>query len=276
MAQEKNKLKRNWVEQAVNLALRGRWEEAVAVNESILSLFPDDADAYNRLGKAYTELGRYAEARDAYDHTLRIDAFNTIARKNLQRLSNLTVETAPVPVPPAGSGGDEARVLPQLFLETMGKTATSVLVNPADAETLARVTAGAPVELVPEGNALAVHSLRGERLGYVEPKIGQRLINFMRAGNRYAAAITALDSQNVRIIIRETYQHPSMAGRVSFPPKRGVEDSFRPYTKESLLKFDEEEEEHFPDEGDFGADAEPMDENVEPAEPFVEQDLDEE
>ena len=75
MTQDKNRLKRNWVEQAVSLALRGRWDEAVCVNDRILSLFPDDADAYNRLGKAYTELGRYADAHAAYGHTLRIDAF---------------------------------------------------------------------------------------------------------------------------------------------------------------------------------------------------------
>jgi tetratricopeptide (TPR) repeat protein len=288
MTQDKNRLKRNWVEQAVSLALRGRWDEAVAVNDRILSLFPDDADAYNRLGKAYTELRRYAAARAAYDHTLHIDSFNTIAKKNLQRLSTLTVEPltsaapAPLPVPQEAGGSvhpsapDEARALPQLFLETMGKTGHTVLVNQANMETLARFTAGTPLNLELQDNRLIATSQRGERLGDIETRLAQRLINFLKAGNRYAAAITTLDIQNqtVKVIIRETYQAPSMAGRVSFPPKHGAESGFRAYTKESLLKLDEEEDERFPEENDFGVEAGPQEEPTEEAEPYDQQDPD--
>jgi hypothetical protein len=287
MTQDKNRLKRNWVEQAVSLALRGRWDEAVAVNDRILSLFPDDADAYNRLGKAYTELRRYSAARAAYDHTLRIDSFNAIAKKNLQRLSTLTVEPpasaapAPLPIPQQAGGAhlsapDEGRALPQLFLETMGKTGHTVLVNQANMETLARFTAGTPLNLELQDNRLIATSQRGERLGDIETRLAQRLINFLKAGNRYAAAITTLDIQNqtVKVIIRETYQAPSMAGRVSFPPKHGSESGFRAYTKESLLKLDEEEDERFPEENDFGVEAGPQEEPTEEAEPYDQQDPD--
>jgi tetratricopeptide (TPR) repeat protein len=273
MTQDKHKLKRSWVEQAVSLALRGRWDEAVAVNGSILSLFPNDADAYNRLGKAYTELGRYADARDAYDHTLRIDSFNIIARKNLQRLSSLQAEMLPVQVAVADTETSETPPLPQLFIETMGKTGTAVLVNPADASILARVTAGTPVHLAPDGADLAVFTARGERLGQLESRMSQRLLNRMKAGNRYAAAITALDAQNVRVIIRETYQHPSMAGRLSFPPKRGADTAFRAYTKESLLKLDEEDDERYADETDASGDSEPPDEPNEEQDRYEEPDL---
>ncbi len=273
MTQDKHKLKRSWVEQAVNLALRGRWEEAVAVNQSILSLFPDDADAYNRLGKAYTELGRFGEARDAYDHTLRVDAFNTIARKNLQRLSSLQTEILPVANPIAMAEVTETPALPQLFIETMGKTGSAVLANPADAATLARVTAGTPVHLAPDGATLAVLTNRGERLGQLETRLSQRLLNFMRAGNRYAAAITALDTQNVRVMIRETYQHPSMAGRVSFPPRRGADNAFRAYTKESLLKLDEDDDDRYTDDTDASGDSEPPDEPNEEQDHYEEPDL---
>lgn len=288
MTQDKNRLKRNWVEQAVSLALRGRWDEAVAINDRILSLFPNDADAYNRLGKAYTELGRYADAHAAYDHTLRIDALNTIAKKNLQRLSTLTAERLPSAAPALSArmeqpgslvsltAPDEARALPQLFLETMGKTGHTVLVHPASIETLARFTAGTPLSLELQDNRLMATSQRGERLGEIEPRLAQRLINFLKAGNHYVAAITTLDIQNqtVKVIIRETYQDPSMAGRVSFPPKHGSESGFRAYTKESLLKLEEEEDERFPEENDFGVEAGPMEEPTEEAEPFEQQDLD--
>ncbi|MDP2974689.1 MAG: hypothetical protein Q8N45_00615, partial [Anaerolineales bacterium] len=114
-----------------------------------------------------------------------------------------------------------------------------------------------------------------ERLGEIEPKLSQRLIHFMQAGNRYVAAITALDNHTVKIIIRETYQHPSQAGRVSFPPKRSADSGFRAYTKETLVKYDEEEEEHFPEEGDLGPDGEPMEEATEESDAYGDADLDE-
>ena len=55
-------------------------------------MFPNEVDAYNRLGKALTELGRYAEARDAYAHAVKLDPLNGIAAKNLQRLGKFAAE----------------------------------------------------------------------------------------------------------------------------------------------------------------------------------------
>jgi hypothetical protein len=100
----------------------------------------------------------------------------------------------------------------------------------------------------------------------VEPKLGQRLISFMAAGNQYVAAVSSLDN-SVRVIIRETYQHPSQAGRVSFPAK-GV-DNFRSYIKDSVLKYDLDDEEETGDEPDFQPDPESAgDEAPDDGEPF--------
>ncbi len=43
------------------------------------------------------------------------------------------------------------------------------------------------------------------------------------------------------VMIRETFQHPSQAGKLSFPPK-GMEE-FRPILGERLMKMEAEEEE---------------------------------
>ena len=45
-------LKRRRSKQAVALAMEGRWREAIAINKEIIEGFPDDVEAYNRLGKA--------------------------------------------------------------------------------------------------------------------------------------------------------------------------------------------------------------------------------
>src|SRR5258708_31424295 len=91
-AEEKARLKKQWTDLAIQQALASQWEEAVITNRNILNLFPSEPDAYNRLGKAYSELGQYAEARQAYTQTLKYNPDNTIARKNLERLAQLQEE----------------------------------------------------------------------------------------------------------------------------------------------------------------------------------------
>ena len=94
--------KRTKSEQAISLAMKNRWDEAAQVNREILDLFPNEVDAFNRLGKALTELGRYAEARDAYAQAVKLDPLNGIAAKNLQRLGKLAAEGSAAPLALAG------------------------------------------------------------------------------------------------------------------------------------------------------------------------------
>ena len=82
----------------------------------------------------------------------------------------------------------------------------------------------------------------GEYRGEVEPKYGSRLTKLIKGGNKYVAAISSLAENKVKIIIREVYQHPSQAGRLSFPQKE--KDSFRSYARKNLLRHELEEEEH--------------------------------
>src|SRR5579863_7621320 len=88
-AEEKARLKKQWTDLAIQQALASQWEEAVVTNRNILNLFPTEPDAYNRLGKAYSELGQYTQARQAYTQTLKYSPNNTIAKKQLDRLSLL-------------------------------------------------------------------------------------------------------------------------------------------------------------------------------------------
>ena len=108
------RLRRQRSRQAIELAMQGRWREAVAANEVIIGNFPNDVDAYNRLGRAYMELGEYAQARDAYKHALDYDPYNAIAKKNIQRLGYLKGTAV-------GTEGESRRVEPRQFIEEVGK-----------------------------------------------------------------------------------------------------------------------------------------------------------
>lgn len=79
--EEQLRLKRQSSKQAVDLAMEGRWQEAVEVNRKIVDQFPNDVEAFNRLGRAYLELAIYPEAIAAYTRAKEIDPYNVIAEK---------------------------------------------------------------------------------------------------------------------------------------------------------------------------------------------------
>jgi hypothetical protein len=246
-SEEKIRLKKLWTEQAIKQAQEAQWEEAIVTNKNILSLFPQEVEAFNRLGKALSELGQYAEARDAYAQTLKYSPNNTIAKKNLERLALL--QDVPVPVP-AGSTNGVERIDPRRFIDEPGKTGVTELINLGPASVLAKVGVGDSVQLHVVGHMLWVRNSVGENIGQVEPRLANRLINFMQKGNRYAAAILSIEHGQVRLIIREEYQHPNMFGTVSFPSQGGNE-MIRAYIKDSMLRYREEEEEELGNEDEY-------------------------
>jgi tetratricopeptide (TPR) repeat protein len=249
-AEEKARLKKQWTDLAVRQAQEGLWEEAVTTNKNILNIFPQESDALNRLGKAYTELGQYAEARQAYSQTLKYNPFNSIAKKNLERLDSL--QTVPVAATPASPD----RIDPRAFIEETGKTAVTELINTeylAQPSVLARVSYGDRVNLQVNGHRLLVQNAAGEVIGQVDPRLANRLISYIEGGNRYGAAILAVEQKEqirIRVIIREEYQHPSMFGKVSFLSQGGGE-TLRAYTKDSMLRYDREDEDELGSDDEY-------------------------
>jgi len=233
--EERSRLRRQASKQAISLAVEGRWREAVAVNDSIIETFPNDVEAFNRLGRAYLELGEYAHSEAAYHRTLEIDPHNTIAQKNIQRLSRLK-QTAGS----ASAGVD--RLDPQAFIEEVGKAGVVWLVDLAPADTVARTAAGDRAQLRFDDSTVIVESNTGEYLGKVEPEQGQRLARLAAGGNRYSAAIVSSAEGGISAIIREVYRHPSQAGRASFP-SRGSAGS-RTDIGDRVRRRELEQEEH--------------------------------
>ena len=231
--EEQSRLRRQASKEAITLALQGQWREAIAVNKSLIESFPGDVEALNRLGRAHMELGEYRDAEAAYRKTLAIDQYNAIAQKNLQRLSYLKkTKTA--------AETNTHKLEPQQFIEEIGKAGVVQLNNLAKPAILARMVAGDVVNLKVNGNNLNIESTRGEYLGQVEPRHGQRLLRLMRGGNRYSAAIVSSTDKVVTAIIRETYQDPSQSGQLSFPT-RGIEAA-RPDITDRVIRRELEQE----------------------------------
>jgi tetratricopeptide (TPR) repeat protein len=229
-SEDRLRLKRLRSEKAIQLAMQNRWEEAVDLNRQILELFADDVDTHNRLGKALLELGRYAESREAYEQAARLDPSSTIAQKNIQRLTKLIEEEAPAP--------PSTPLDPRLFIEESGRTVVTTLVDLGSPEVLAKLTAGDQLKVEPVENRIKVLDLTDGVVGQLEPKLAQRVTRLLEIGNRYSAAVTSVDDESVRVILRETHRDPSMGNRPSFPAS--VVDAGRAYTRD-ILRYDLEE-----------------------------------
>jgi tetratricopeptide repeat protein len=222
-----------YADDAVQLAIAGKWDEAVKLNRFIIESFGTDEEAQNRLGKALSELGKLKEAKASYEAALKINPMNSIAKKNAARINALLHQKEGLKV-----GG--TRVDLNLFVEEMGKTVMTAIDSPASADISSKVAAGDVAELRIEGDGIVAETSRGVRIGTLEAKLARRLIKFMRGGNRYQAGVTSAEGNTVKLIVRETYQDPHFAGKPSFPMKRKREVEFRPYTKESLITRDVE------------------------------------
>lgn len=209
--EDRTRLGRKLGQQAVALAVQGRWEEAVAANRAILERFPDEAAACNRLGRALIELGRFVEADEAYQRSLEIDPGNSIAMKNIERLKTWMS---------AGELGQEkARKLGrEFFASTVGKTGVVVLTNVSAIDRIGEIGVGGVVALRRQGHRIYVEDGEGHLLGELDPRHGTRLAKLMQGGNEYSATVLTTSEGGTQVLVREDFQHPSQVGQASFPP----------------------------------------------------------
>ena len=125
--------------------------------------------------------------------------------------------------------------MPQIFIEESGKSGTTVLRNTAGNKAVVHISPSDQVVLSQGKNTVTVRTLGGQLLGQVEPKLGNRLARLMDGGNKYTAAVVAVNEQGVSVIIRETFKHRSLQNVCSFPSKAKGED--RVYLNETVARF---------------------------------------
>jgi hypothetical protein len=231
------------VEEARQAALAGEWIRAIELNNKLLERTPRDAEAYNRIGRAHLEQGNYAEATEAYTQALKIDKANIIARRNLQRLDLLRKT--------AGSGKPAAATAPRtaVFIEEVGRTWVDELVNPVDLEQLAMISPSEQLHLEAAGGVLYVTTEDGTRLGQVEAKTAERMVQLMQNGNLYEVYALGISSRSLRVILREVYRDPRNGNLVSFPRQVSAtraylreRDSLRARDESEFIMLDDEDD----------------------------------
>jgi tetratricopeptide (TPR) repeat protein len=208
---ERSKLIKTKAREAVSLAMDCRWADAAVVNREIIAADPNNLEACNRLGKALLETGDTDGAAAAFGRAIELDPTSTIARKNLERLRAIRAagtESAPAARPVFS---------PRLFISDSGRSAQVALAASPVGPERACIAPGASVSLERRSDTLVVRDESGVYLGLVPPKLGRRLACLMDGGNTYGGAVSSVSEDAVKVILRETFQHPSQRAKVSFP-----------------------------------------------------------
>lgn len=201
---------------AIEAALKQDWETAIKANEDLLKINPQDVEALNRIAFAQMEKGDLTRARTYYQKTLRLDSFNPIALRNLNKLlsvrprafkklkaQSLIKETTPTD-------------LANLFLEEIGKTKVTKLKNLAESHIISGFKPGDEVILIVKRRSIFVLDKNNTYLGALPDDLTHRLIQFMKYGNKYQAFIKSAEKNSLTIFIKELERSPKFKNQSSF------------------------------------------------------------
>jgi len=192
--------------QAIDAALNRDWKTAISTNTQILKKEPKDIDALNRLGRALMETGLKTKAASIYAKVLRLDKFNPIATKNLElvkksKVNRGTKSSAPPP--------------PPIFIEEPGTTRTVNLVRIGDPKIVSCLRPGDSLVLAVHEHCISALTYQKEYIGRLPDDITNRLIKFIKGGNKYQIWVKSLEP--LKIFIIETYKSPAFSNILSFP-----------------------------------------------------------
>lgn len=232
--------------QAIQTALQGNWQNAIALNKSLISENPEDIDALNRLALAYKITGKIKEAKSAYQKVLAIDPLNPIALRNLQRLKDKSL------IMPTSNGVNV--LINNKFLEEPGKTKVVELVNIAQQKIVENLRAGQSLEL--SMKRLKIFVSEGQQyVGVLPDDISRRLIKFIKNGCIYESYVKSASQHKVTIFIKEIKKttkykdQPSFTSITESPLALDKNGKIRAQVENQRLKLAEtEEEEHYEDE----------------------------
>ena len=208
-------------EKAINLALHQDWKSAIDINTEILKKEDNNLDALNRLAFAYFQTGDAAQAKRLYQKVLKLDEYNQIAIKNLDKLTSVKRK---------GSVAPASRVSPLMFLEEPGKTKIVVLVNLAPERILASLASGQEVFLKEKRHTMEVRDAEGVYLGALPDDLSFKLTKFIKGGNTYHTVIKSIGKNQLIVFVREVSRskkfanQPSFVSAVSFVPTSHVEN----------------------------------------------------
>lgn len=209
----------NLVKEALTAALNCRWEEALEINQRIIKVLPNNSECLNRLAKSFFELGKYAQAKKIYNQVLDIDPYNTIAQKNIKKISSFKKSLMDSQSTKNGHGlinQHQGFLSPSLFLEEPGVTKIVGLVKVAEPQKLLTLSPGSVVNLITKKRGISVVDSYNQYLGALPDDSAHHLLKLIQGGNKYQVIIKSVKNNGLAILIREVFRSKKFRNQASF------------------------------------------------------------
>lgn len=211
-------MENNLAQEAISSALSGNWEKALKINKKIIYKNKKDTDALNRLSRAYAELGKLKKARTTASRVLKIDPFNTIAKKALEKWKGLK----------KGETYKSKTSSAQTFLEEPGKTKIVSLIHLGSQKVIAKLDAGDEVTLNTRPHRVCITTNDSKYIGRLSDDLSSRLRKLIMYGNEYQVFIKSIDKNDIKVFIRETKRAKKLKNIPSFSTEKISYVSFTP------------------------------------------------
>lgn len=233
--------------QAIKTALMGKWKTAITLNLALLKENPKDIETLNRLGYAFSAIGKIKDAKATYQKVLTLDTHNPIAIRNLKRLTEVKrgrVKSNGKKIKSLQGSG----LLNNIFLEETGKTKIVELVNVATPTIISQLQTGEALTLAIKRLKVFVLDENNQYIGMLPDDIGKRLIEFLKGGNSYEAFVRAVKDRRVTIFVKETKRakrfknQPSFLFLESALANSSSLKAQKPQTKSQRIKSEDDEE----------------------------------
>lgn len=192
--------------EAIKAAVGKNWNEAITLNKKILELYPEDISTLNRLGIAYSMIGKHKKAEENFNNVIKIDCHNQIAKNNLSRLKSNKTTGLLNPFSQTVS-----------FIEEPGKSKVVPLVNQAEPKVFCTLNIGEPVELDHCKHKVKVINQKNIFIGYLPDNISHRLLQLLKAGYKYKTVMKSVNYKTPQVFIQETHAAKRLKGVPSFP-----------------------------------------------------------
>lgn len=194
---------------AIKASINQDWTKAISLNTQLLEIEPSDIAALNRLGNAHMRLGDLKSAKETYLQVTKLDKYNPIAKKSLERLARLNTSSI------KNHTGGSAKFSTS-FIEEPGRTKSVNLIRAANQKDLVNLLIGTQVQLIPKKKRIYVETESQLYLGTLPDDIGMRLEKLLRLGCSYEAYIKTVNQKEITIFIRETCKSPQAKNTPSF------------------------------------------------------------
>ncbi|GAB4219790.1 MAG: hypothetical protein Fur009_7530 [Candidatus Microgenomates bacterium] len=194
---------------AIDAAIKGQWDEAIALNEQIIKQDKKNIEAYLRLGFAFMQKGDLKKAKTAYLKAKKIQPENFIIDKNLEKIKVLEAKK--------NKPYTTSTLSPYAFLDIPGKTKSITLVNPGQKSVLAGLSIGQEVFLNIKKRRIEVRTSKKEFIGYLPDDISKRLTILIKAGSNFKCYVKEADLKNVVIFVKEEKRGKKVSRYSPFP-----------------------------------------------------------